>query len=224
MKAVKIIFMAALLIAVTMSAFGQQKSAATQPGGQYHDTPAVESPGQPGLSGQLSEEQREQVRKKIDAVRIWRLTEALMLDADTSTKLSSYLSSIDRQRREILREQTGAIRILKVAIRSPKPDESQMRTTLEKLEKNHHAMQELMKSERSELKNILSIEQQARYVVFQHEFMHEMRGMIGGARGNPGKGGMGVGNGAGMGGGRGQMRSRTGSEGTTRPPQDANQP
>ena len=224
MNAVKIFLMAALLIAITMSAFGQQKPAATQPGGHYNDTPAVESPGQPGRSGQRSEEQREQVRKKIDAVRIWRLTEALMLDADTSAKLSSYLSSIDRRRREIIREQTGAIGILRVAIKSPKPDESQIKTTLEKLEKNHHAMQELMNSERSGLKNILTIEQQARYVVFQHEFMHEMRGMIGGARGNPGKGGIGVGNGAGMGGGRGQMRSRTGSEGTTLSPQDENQP
>jgi Spy/CpxP family protein refolding chaperone len=209
MNMVKIFFMAALLIAVTMSAFGQQKQTSTQPGGQYDDPTTVGDPGQPGRGGQMSEDKREEVRKKIETVRIWRLTEALKLDAGTSAKLSSLLSASDRHRRDILRERAGTIRILTVAIRSPKPDESQIKTCLEKLEKNHYAMQTLTNNEMSGLKNILTIEQQAQYVVFQHEFMHEMRGMIGGAYGNPGKRGMG-GGGAGMGGGRGQMRGGTG--------------
>ena len=197
MNAVKIFLMAALLTAVTMSAFGQQRPASTQPGGQYNDALGVENPGQPGRSDPMSENKREEVRKKIDTIRIWRLTEALKLDANTSAKLSSLLSSTDLQRRKILREQTGTISILRFAVRSPKPDESQIKSCLDKLEKNHQAMQELMNNERSGLINILTIEQQARYVVFQHEFMREMRGMIGGAHGHPGKGGMGVGNGAG---------------------------
>ncbi|MGC1454960.1 MAG: hypothetical protein WA946_07190 [Nitrospirota bacterium] len=208
MNAVKFFFMAALLITVTMSAFGQQRQTSTQPGGQYDDPTTVGDPGQPGRGGQMSEEKREEVRKKIETVRIWRLTEALKLDAGTSAKLSSLLSSTDRHRWDILRERAVTIRILKAAIRSPKPDESQIKTCLEKLEKNHYAMQALVNNEMSGLKNILTIEQQAQYVVFQHEFMHEMRGMIGGAYGNPGKRGMG--GGAGMGGGRGQMRGGTG--------------
>jgi len=220
MNAVKICLMAALLMAVTMSAFGQQRPASTQPGGQNDDVVGVQNSGQPGQSGPMSEEKREEVRKKINAVRIWRLTEALKLDANTSAKLSSLLSAIDRQRRDIHREQTGTISILRFVVRAPKPDESKIKTYLDKLEKNHHAMQELANSERSGLKSILTIEQQARYVVFQHEFMSEMRGMIGGAHGNPGKGGMGgSGSGAGMGSGQGQMRGGTAQGGTTRSPE-----
>jgi hypothetical protein len=75
-------------------------------------------------------------------------------------------------------------------------------------------MQELSNSEMSELKKILTIEQQAQYVIFQHEFMHEMRGMIRSAYGIPGKGGMGAGNGAARGGGQGQIRSGPGQGGT----------
>jgi Spy/CpxP family protein refolding chaperone len=193
MNGVKIVLMAVLLIPVTMSAFGQQRPASSQPGGQYNDTMGVGNHGQPGRGGPLSEEKREEVRKKINAVRIWRLTETLKLDTGTSAKLSSLLSSLDHQRRDILREQTGTINILKLAVKSPKPDESKIKTSLEKLEKNRHAMQELSNSEMSELKKILTIEQQARYVIFQHEFMHEMRGMIRSAYGNPGKGGTGQG-------------------------------
>jgi Spy/CpxP family protein refolding chaperone len=219
MNAVKICLMAALLTAVTMSAFGQQRPASTQPGGQYHDTMGVEKPGQPGRSGPLSEEKREEVRKKIDAVRIWRLTEALKLDTNTSAKLSSLLGSLAHQRRDILREQTGVISFLRFAVSAPKPDEAKIKTYLEKLEKNRHALQELTNSEASGLKNILTIEQQARYVVFQHEFTREMRGMIGGAYGNPGKGGMGIGGEAGMGSGQGQTRGVTGQGGTTHSPE-----
>jgi len=214
MNAVRIFLMAVLLIAFTMSAIGQQRPASSQPSGQYNDTMGVGKPGQPGRGEPMSEEKREEVRKKINAVRIWRLTEALKLDASASAKLSSLLSSVDHQRRDILREQTGQINILKLAVKSPKPDESQIKTSLEKLEKNHQAMQKLTDSEMSGLKNILTIEQQARYVVFQHEFTHEMRGMIRGAYGNPGKSGMGAGNGTGRGGGQGQTRSGTGQGGT----------
>ncbi len=206
MNGVKIFLMAALLTAVTMSAFGQQKPASTQPGGQYRDTTGVQNSGQPRRGEPMSEEKREEVRKKFDAIRIWRLTEALKLDANTSAKLSSLLSSVDHQRRDILREKTTTITILKYVVKSPKPDETKIKTNLEKLEKNHYAMQELINSERNGLKNILTVEQQARYVVFQHEFMHEMRGMMGGVYDNPGKSGMAVGSGSGMGGGQGQMR------------------
>jgi len=218
MNVVKICLMAALLTAVTMSAFGQQRPASTQPGGQCNDAAGIESPGQPGRVP-MSEEKREEVRKKIDAVRIWRLTEALKLDTNTSAKLSSLLGSLAHQRRDILREQGGTISFLRFAVSAPKPDEAKIKTYLEKLEKNRHALQELANSETSGLKNILTIEQQARYVVFQHEFMREMRGMIGDARGNPGKGGTGIGGGAGMGGGQGQPRGGTGQGGTTHSPE-----
>ena len=48
MNAVKIFLMAVLLISVTMSAFGQQRPASSQPGGQYNDTTGVGNPGQTG--------------------------------------------------------------------------------------------------------------------------------------------------------------------------------
>jgi Spy/CpxP family protein refolding chaperone len=188
MNAVKICLMAALLTAVTVSAFGQQRPALTQPAGQGNDVMGVEYPGQPRHGGPMSEEKREEIRKKIDAVRIWRLTGALKLDVNTSTKLSSLLSSVDHRRREIFREQAGTISVLRFLIRAPKPDEARIKASLEKLDKNHLEMQELTNSERNGLKNILTIQQQAEYVVFQHDFMREMRGMIGGARVNPGTG------------------------------------
>jgi Spy/CpxP family protein refolding chaperone len=199
MKTVKILLMSTLLTAVTMTAFGQQGSPPIQPGGQTDETGVVNTV-RPGRGGQMSGARREEVRKKIEAVRIWRLNEALKLDPDTSAKLSSLLSSFDQQRRDIRSEQRRTMKRLRLAVRSNKLDGSKIKTDLDTIEKNHHAMQELKNSETLALKNILTIEQQARYLVFQQDFRREMRGMIKRSRRN-GQGRTGMGPGAGMGGG-----------------------
>ncbi len=209
MNTVKIFLMAVLLTAFTVTAFGQQRPASIQPGGQYADDMRVENADQPGRGGPMSGKKREAVRKKIEAVRIWRLTETLKLDAGTSARLSALLSAYDLQREDLHHEQMRTMRALQLSVKSPKPDESRIRTDLEKLEKNQHAMQELITSELSGLKSILTIEQQARYFVFQHEFMREMRGMIDGTRAC-GRGGTGMRSGGGTGTGGGQMRGGPG--------------
>jgi Spy/CpxP family protein refolding chaperone len=86
-----------------------------------------------------------------------------------------------------------AMRTLRRALKTTKPDETKLKATLEKLVQNRHAMDELRDKEISGLKDILTIEQQARFVIFQQEFRHEMLGMISGARGGggPGRGRMG---------------------------------
>jgi Spy/CpxP family protein refolding chaperone len=184
---------AAMMIAAASLSYAQQG-----PGGG----PANASPGQGGNAPTAA--QREEVRKKVEAVKIWRLTEALKLDANTSAKLSAFINPLDQQRQELWQEQMMTMRELRTILQSPKPDEAKLRAALDKLEKNRHSMQVVKDREFSGLKNILTTEQQARYLIFQQEFRHEMRGMISGARGGgPGKGGMGQGGGQGMRGGRG---------------------
>ena len=184
MKGLSIVSMVLMLTTITMTAFGQQGPASMQTNSQYNDNRGVENLGRPGRGEPLSDEKRAEIRKKIETVRIWRLTEALKLDANTSARLSSLLSSLDQQRREIQREQTGTLIMLQQSLRSPKIEESRIKSDLDKLEKNYRAMQDLKYKEMSGLKKILTIEQQGRYVIFQQEFMREMRGMIRGARGN----------------------------------------
>ena len=137
-----------------------------------------------GPGGPPSAEKREEVRKKIEAIRIWRLTEELKLDTDTSGKLSALLSSVERKRRDIQREQRETTMQLRDILKSQKPDENKMKQCIDKLQSNHRAMQELRNDELKGMKEILTVEQQARYLVFQQDFQREMRDMIGGARGS----------------------------------------
>ncbi len=185
---------AAIIYTVAPSAFAQQ----APPAGQDDDMMGFDN--QPGRGDSLSEKKREEIRKKIEAVRIWRLTEELKLDENTAAKLSAFLSSFDQQRRGIMRDQMSTIRELRHALKASKPDEPKLKAALDKLEKNRRAMQDIRDREIAGLRNILTIEQQARFLIFQQEFRREMQRMIAGARGGgPGKGGIG------SGGGRGQL-------------------
>jgi hypothetical protein len=184
MKGFCIVSMVLMLTTITMTAFGQQGPASMQTNSQYNDNRGVENLGRPGRGEPLSDERRAEIRRKIETVRIWRLTETLKLDANTGARLSSLLSSLDQQRRAIQREQAGTLIMLQQSLISPKIEESRIKSDLDKLEKNYRAMQDLKNKEMSGLKKILTIEQQGRYVIFQQEFMREMRRMIRGARGN----------------------------------------
>lgn len=82
-----------------------------------------------------------------------------------------------------MREQAETMKTLRQALRPQKPDEATIRQLLDKLEKNHNSMQELRSAEIKSVKNILTVEQQARFLIFQHEFHREVRQMIEGARG-----------------------------------------
>ena len=178
MKTIKILILMISLAMITMPALAQR-----QPQGPPLDEREGEFAPDPGPGNPPTEERREEIRKKIEAIRIWRLTEALKLDADTSVRLSSILSSLNLKRREIQREQIEAMRTVREILRSARPDEAKLKSLLDRLESNHRSMQELREREIKNLKEILSTEQQARFLIFQQEFQREMRGIIEGARG-----------------------------------------
>ncbi len=87
-----------------------------------------------------------------------------------------------------MREQAETMKTLRQALKPQKPDETTIKQLLDKLEKNHSGMQELRNDEIKSVKNILTVEQQARFLIFQHEFQREVRQMIAGARGRGGEG------------------------------------
>jgi Spy/CpxP family protein refolding chaperone len=194
MKIPQILILAIALTMTGMPAFAQRQMADERP------RDADEFAPEPGQGGPPSEERREEVRKKIEAVRIWRLTEELELDTNSIAKLSSLLSSLDRKRRDTMREQMEAMRDLRSLLKAAKPDETKIKSLLEKIEKNHNEMQSVRNRELKSLKEILTVEQQARYLLFQQDFQREMRSMISGARGK-GQGRDGMGGGPGRRGG-----------------------
>jgi Spy/CpxP family protein refolding chaperone len=193
MKSLNMAVLAVMLAGAVPAAFAGQPQP-PQPGNRYDDR----MDGDERREQAVSPEKREETRKKIEAVRIWRLTEELKLDSDKSAKLSSLLSSLDQKRRDIQRDQAETMRTLRQTLKALKPDEAKIRPLLDKLEHDHHAMQELRNRELKDLKDLLTTEQQARFLLFQQRFQREMREMISSVRGaGPGKTGAGPGMGSG---------------------------
>ncbi len=183
MYTVRMVIIAAALIFAGSAVHAQQGPG---PSGARADNPQNQ--------GAADTKKREAVRKKVEAVRMWRLTEELKLDEKTSARLASFLSALDEKRRNLMRTRMETLRNLRATLKAEHPDEKKMKSDLDKLETNRRDMMELEEKEISGIKDILTVEQQARYVVFQQEFRREMRGMIAGAReGGPGMHGPGPG-------------------------------
>lgn len=175
----------ALVLLAAPGAFAQQGPV----GGRDGDPGGFENA--PGPGNEPSAKKQEEIRKKIEVLRVWRLTEALKLDPPTAAKLSSLLGSFDEQRRDIMREQRESMKELRQTLKKSRPDEAKLKAAIDRLEKARRALDEVKDREISGIKNILTVEQQARFLIFQQEFRREMLGMIAGARGGQGRGSMG---------------------------------
>jgi len=152
--------------------------------------PALAMQAPPGVprGGPPSEEQREEIRKKMEAVKVSRLTEELKLDEKTAAKFIPVITALDRKRRVLMRENRLMLEELRNQLSAPQPDENKLKTAVGKLEKNHREIMSLRDKEISAIKDNLTVTQQARYFLFHQEFQREMRGMVESARKGTGKG------------------------------------
>lgn len=127
-----------------------------------------------------SKEQIEKIRKRMETLRMWRLTEALNLDEKASAQIFPILNRFDKKRYELEDSLREGMRDLRESLRNKKED--QIKKILNKLEQDHRALQSLKQDEWAELKKTLTVEQQARFIIFLTEFEREVRKLIAEAR------------------------------------------
>lgn len=128
----------------------------------------------------LTRGQMEKIRERVESLRIWKLTKALDLDEKTSSKLFPLLNKYDRRRAEIEHALRSDMKDLRDSLQERR--EGRLKSILDKLEHNHRALQTLNDEERTELKSILTVEQQAKFILFQQEFSRDLRRIIAEAR------------------------------------------
>jgi len=164
-----------LLFLFVMCGFTAQGFAETQ---EYSDKPPTK-------------QQRERVRKRIETLKMWKLTGALDLDEATSEKVFPILNKYDKRKAEIHQNLREGTRSLKQSLSENRTEGLQ--NILADLEENHKALQSINNEEWAEMKKVLTIEQQARFILFRQEFDREVHRLItdakDGRRGRPGKAG-----------------------------------
>lgn len=127
-------------------------------------------------------EKREEIRKRIKLIRMWKLTEELDLSEETGAKLFPILHKYDEKRIELHKERQNIMNQLKRALEDEATTDEAIEAAMEEVDKNTLAVSDLIRQQRQELKGVLSLRQQAKFILFQREFHREIRKTISEAR------------------------------------------
>ncbi|UCD71725.1 MAG: hypothetical protein JSW70_01660 [Syntrophobacterales bacterium] len=141
------------------------------------DSPAFE-----GDEPHKSIEKREKIRKRIELIRMWKLTEELDLTEETGAKLFPILHKYDEKWMELHKKRRDIMSQLRKALEDEATSGETIEAAMDNLEQNASAVSDLIRQQRKELKGILSPRQQAKFILFQRQFHREIRKIIGEAR------------------------------------------
>jgi len=106
------------------------------------------------------------------------LLDQLNLDEDTSFKLFSAIRRADKEREETDKEQRELLKSLKEEVDKNPADPKAIEELLKKLKTFPARHLELQRKHEEEVASILTIENQARYVLFRNHFRKRMDHMI----------------------------------------------
>ncbi len=134
-----------------------------------------------GFDRPPTRQQMEKVWERIETLRMWKLTKALDLDEKASAQLFPLLNRYDKRKAEIEIALRDSMRELRQSLREGR--EGSLKNILDRLEQNHREMQRINDEEWAGLKRVLTIQQQAKFIIFRQEFDREIRRIITEARG-----------------------------------------
>jgi len=148
-------------------------------GGQLFAQTAEPPP--PGEERPMNQERAEELRKRIELIWMWKLTEELDLTKEEGGKLFPVLSTYEEKKRELREENRRIVQTLKQMI-DDGASEGDLKRQIRSLEDNEQKLNKVEAEGFHELAKILSVEKQAKYIVFQEYFRHEIHGLIQKAR------------------------------------------
>ncbi len=141
-----------------------------------------EGPGHgpgPGPGGP-SPEQHKELRKKIQAMRMARLTQELDLDEAAAAKLFPLVNRHDEKVNALMEDRGKIMRTLEQSVREGKEDG--LPGLLEKLGEIEKAVHQADEATHAKVREILSASQAAKFFVFHEKFHGEVREFLEGAR------------------------------------------
>ena len=141
--------------------------------------PATSSPQ--GEERQMSQERREELKKKVELIWQQKLTEKLNLTEEEKAKVFPLLQQYHERQRALRQENRQLVRQLEGMI-TANASEKELKRTIAALEENEHKLLEIREQGFHELARILPVDKQARYIVFQADFRREMHRLIQRAR------------------------------------------
>jgi len=116
-------------------------------------------------------------RRMLEAVRVSRLTEVLKLTDEQIATFIPKLKQLEERQRQLGHQRQKALRELEKRLQAS-AKEAEIKAKLAELDRLEGERLQRMREMRTELDKLLSIEQQARWRVFNDRFDQEIRDMV----------------------------------------------
>ena len=130
--------------------------------------------GGPPLNGP----RREQIRKRINTIKIWKMTEELNLSEQQSEKFFPIYNTFESKRKEAEDQRFDLLRILDDLTLEENPSETEIYKLIDQLENIDQQMVNNRVEFKNKLKEILTTRQIGRLFVFEIKFQRQIQNII----------------------------------------------
>ena len=127
----------------------------------------------------------EEPRRLIETVRIWRMTQELDLSEEQILQFFPKLKNLEDMERHRAETKAKVIRELDELLKADKPSLPALQKKMAEVERVDEEFDKKAAKVKDEIKSVLSVEQQAKLLVFRFKFQREMRDIIREIRGHP---------------------------------------
>jgi hypothetical protein len=141
-----------------------------------HMGPHMGPPGTPGPDG--DPERRKELRRRISALRMARLTQELDLDEATAAKLFPAINHQDERSAQIAEEHTKQMHKLDELCHKPDTKDADVAPVIDALFATRKQMRDVEDELHAKVRGILTPSQMAKFILFHEHFGDEVREML----------------------------------------------
>ncbi len=123
-----------------------------------------------------SKKQMERTRKRVETLKMWKLTKILDLDEQKASKFFPVLNEYDKKRLAVAQEMRKDMKKLRASADIANPDE--LRNIIRRVEDNHRRRHGIDNEEMKRLRDILTARDLAKFIIFKQDFDREMKKII----------------------------------------------
>ena len=121
---------------------------------------------------------RQEALQRITMLRIFKLTEMLELNEEDAARLFPVIQRYDRQFREIMEKKEKLMHRLRQELQQERPDEAKLHKLVDEILVLEREAMRLRTEQFKELKQILTAQQYAKYLIFDQRFREDLNRML----------------------------------------------
>ena len=124
------------------------------------------------------EGKRERLREEIETMKMWKMLEVLNLTDEQSDKFLPAWRELQKAQKDFREKREDLLKSLEGVLGAEKPDEGKIKDILAQLEKERSQFDEVQQRFRQKAQEVLTIEQQAKLLLFEDRFEKRMMEII----------------------------------------------